>query len=75
MTCVMRDGRSHPWDRYVKIKEILGNALVSEPTADQLSDAYEFGPTRVVDLKGKGPTPARVLLGRRAEVPITVPSA
>ena len=50
-------------------------ALVSEPTADQLSDAYEFGPTRVVDLKGKGPTPARVLLGRRAEVPITVPSA
>src|SRR6266508_2989154 len=50
-------------------------ALVSEPTADQLSDAYEFGPTQIVDLKGKGPTPARVLLGRRADVPITLPSA
>ena len=44
--------------------------LVSEPTAEQLGDGYEFGPTRIVDLKGKGPTPARVLLGRRADVPI-----
>jgi class 3 adenylate cyclase len=50
-------------------------ALVSEPTADQLSDGYEFGPKRIVDLKGKGPTPARVLPGRAAGVPITVPSA
>jgi adenylate cyclase len=50
-------------------------ALVSEPKAEQLSDAFEFGPTQIVDLKGKGPTPARVLLGRRAEVPIRVPSA
>jgi class 3 adenylate cyclase len=49
-------------------------ALVSGPTAHQLSHAYEFGPPQIVDLKGKGPTPARVLLGRRADVPITVPS-
>jgi class 3 adenylate cyclase len=52
-----------------------GRATVSEPTADQLRDVFEFGPKRIVDLKGKGPTPARVLLGRRAEAPITVPSA
>jgi adenylate cyclase len=51
-----------------------GRALVSEPTAEQLGDGYEFGPTRVVDLKGKGPTPARILVGRRADVPTTVPS-
>jgi class 3 adenylate cyclase len=52
-----------------------GQALVSESTADQLEDACEFGPARIVDLKGKGPTPAHVLLGRRADVPLTVPSA
>jgi class 3 adenylate cyclase len=51
-----------------------GHALVSEPTAEQLGDAYEFGSTQTIDLKGKGPTPARVLLGRRADDPITVPS-
>ncbi len=52
-----------------------GQALVSEPTAELLSHDYEFGPPQIVDLKGKGPTPARVVLGRRADVPITVPSA
>jgi len=52
-----------------------GRALVSEPTARQLADRYEFGPAQVVDLKGKGPTPAHVLVGRRSDVPITVPSA
>ncbi|MGH7317023.1 MAG: adenylate/guanylate cyclase domain-containing protein, partial [Candidatus Rokuibacteriota bacterium] len=51
-----------------------GQVQVSEPTAEQLSDRYEFGPTQIVDLKGKGPTPARVLRGARADVPITVPS-
>jgi class 3 adenylate cyclase len=50
-------------------------ALVSEPTAEQLTDRYEFGPPQIVDLKGKGPTAARVLLGRRADAPITMPSA
>ena len=50
-------------------------ALVSEPTAELLTHDYEFGPPQIVDLKGKGPTPARVVLGRRADVPIKVPSA
>jgi adenylate cyclase len=50
-------------------------SLVSQPTAEQLGDRYDFGPTQIVDLKGKGPTPARVLLRRRADVPIAVPSA
>ncbi len=45
-----------------------GQVLASEPTAAQLGDGYEFGPLRIVDLKGKGPTRARVLLGRRADV-------
>jgi class 3 adenylate cyclase len=52
-----------------------GRALVSESTARQLADRYEFGPTQMVDLKGKGPTPARILLGRDTDVPIRVPSA
>jgi class 3 adenylate cyclase len=52
-----------------------GQALVSEPTAGQLADRYEFGPAHIVDLKGKGPTPAHVLLGSRAGVPISVPSS
>lgn len=52
-----------------------GHALVSEPTARQLAHRYEFGPAQIVDLKGKGPTPAHVLVGRGSDVPITVPSA
>ncbi|HXJ66617.1 MAG TPA: adenylate/guanylate cyclase domain-containing protein [Actinomycetota bacterium] len=47
-----------------------GQALVSEPTADHLDYSCEFGPTIVVDLEGKGPTAARVLLGRRADAPM-----
>ena len=41
-----------------------GRILVSESVASHLFDDYEFGPEMVVDLKGKGPTPARLLLGR-----------
>jgi len=52
-----------------------GQALVSEPPTDDLEDACEFGPRRTVEVKGKGPTKARVLLGRRADVPMSVPSA
>ncbi len=52
-----------------------GQALVSEPTIEQLGDRYEFGPIRLVELKGKGPTPARVLVGRRADVPATARSS
>jgi len=51
-----------------------GEILVSEATAVQLEDRYEFGPIRTLDLKGKGPTPARTLLGRSSDVPIEVPS-
>ena len=52
-----------------------GQALVSEPTAEQLTDGFEFGSSRIIDLKGKGPTPARVLLGRCADFPPTMRSA
>ncbi|HEX9124216.1 MAG TPA: adenylate/guanylate cyclase domain-containing protein [Actinomycetota bacterium] len=51
-----------------------GRVLVSESTAQQLTDRYEFGPPQSLDVKGKGPTPVRSLLGRRSNVPITVPS-
>jgi class 3 adenylate cyclase len=50
-----------------------GRILVSEAMAELLEDRYEFGPQRVVDLKGKGPTPVRFLFGRRSEIP--APSA
>ncbi|HET9250049.1 MAG TPA: adenylate/guanylate cyclase domain-containing protein [Actinomycetota bacterium] len=40
-----------------------GRVLVSESTATQLTDRFEFGPPEVLDLKGKGPTTVRVLLG------------
>jgi class 3 adenylate cyclase len=52
-----------------------GYALVSESTASQLADRYHFAPAQVMDVKGKGPTPARVLLGRRSEIPIASPSS
>lgn len=44
-----------------------GRILVSEAVAKRLADRYEFGPPRVVDLKGKGPTPSRFLIARRSE--------
>jgi class 3 adenylate cyclase len=51
----------------------VGAILVSDPTAHEVGDAYEFGPEQRVELKGRGPTPAHVLLGRRADVeaPVT----
>jgi class 3 adenylate cyclase len=52
-----------------------GRALVSEATTRQVGEGYEFGPTQLVDLKGKGPTPARVLVGLRGDVPTTMASA
>jgi class 3 adenylate cyclase len=47
-----------------------GHVLVAESTAGRLTDRYEFGPGKVVNVKGKGPTQVRVLLGRRSEVPM-----
>jgi class 3 adenylate cyclase len=52
-----------------------GRVLVSESTASQLNDRYEFGPARVLDVKGKGPTPVRVLLRRRSNHEAEVPSS
>jgi class 3 adenylate cyclase len=40
-----------------------GEILVSEPTASAVMDRFAFGPVRILDIKGKGPTPARALLG------------
>jgi class 3 adenylate cyclase len=51
-----------------------GHVLVSESTARQLDDRYEFGPPRMVELKGKGPTPVHVLVGSRTDVAMTVPT-
>ena len=52
-----------------------GHVLVSESTASDLTDRYDFTPTQMLDVKGKGPTPVRVLLGRRSDVPIAAPSS
>jgi class 3 adenylate cyclase len=41
-----------------------GRFLVSESTASQLADRYDFGPAETLEVKGKGPTTVRVLLGR-----------
>jgi class 3 adenylate cyclase len=42
-----------------------GRILVSELVYDQLCERFTFSDALVVDLKGKGPTPARFLIGRR----------
>jgi class 3 adenylate cyclase len=52
-----------------------GRILVSESTARELTDRYDFGPSEILDVKGKGPTTVRVLLGRHSNAPITVPLA
>jgi class 3 adenylate cyclase len=52
-----------------------GRVLVSESTASQLNDRYEFGPAQIMDVKGKGPTPVRVLLRRRSNHEVEVPSS
>lgn len=44
---------------------VPGRILVADATASRLDGRYAFGPPQVIDLKGKGPTAARSLLGRR----------
>jgi class 3 adenylate cyclase len=39
-----------------------GEVLVSEPTATRCEERFGFGPVRVVEIKGKGPTRVRALL-------------
>jgi class 3 adenylate cyclase len=45
-----------------------GRVLVSVATAALLDGDYLLSETQVIDLKGRGPTPARFLLGRSREV-------
>jgi adenylate cyclase len=54
---------------------VPGHVLVAESTASQLADRFDFAPTEMMDLKGKGPTPVRILLGRRSDVPVATPSS
>jgi class 3 adenylate cyclase len=42
-----------------------GRILASEGVVARLKGEYEFGPPTVVELKGKGPTPARLVLRKR----------
>jgi class 3 adenylate cyclase len=43
--------------------------LVSESMAERLEDRFEFSPPQVIDIKGKGLTPVRFLIGRLSEIP------
>ncbi len=52
-----------------------GRFVVSEATASQLADRYDFGPAETLEVKGKGPTTVRVLVGRHANVPSMAPLA
>lgn len=52
-----------------------GRFLVSESTAGELTDRYDFGPSEILQVKGKGPTTVRVLLGRHASAPLMMPLA
>jgi adenylate cyclase len=52
-----------------------GRFLVSESTIGELRDRYDFGPPEILEVRGKGPTTVRVLLGRHSNVPVTVPLA
>ena len=45
-----------------------GRILVSEATVALLTGDYVLSETQVVDLKGRGPTPARFLLGRVEQI-------
>ena len=40
--------------------------LVSQWTTTDLLDRYEFGPVQMLDVRGRGATPVRALLGRHA---------
>jgi class 3 adenylate cyclase len=48
----------------LEANSIAGQIQVSEPVYERLRDRYLFSDVHIVNLKGKGPTPARFLLGR-----------
>jgi class 3 adenylate cyclase len=43
-----------------------GRIQVSDATYELLRDRFDFDDPRIIDLKGRGPTPARFLVSRRA---------
>lgn len=43
---------------------VPGEIQVSDTVHEQLGDRYRFSEVHIVNLKGKGPTPARFLIGR-----------
>jgi class 3 adenylate cyclase len=45
-----------------------GEILVSEAVADRLADEFVFSRSRILELKGKGPTRVRRLLSRRTDL-------
>jgi class 3 adenylate cyclase len=49
-----------------------GQILASDSVADQLADDFLFSPDTIIDLKGKGPTHVRFLLGRKEDA-LTTP--
>jgi len=52
-----------------------GRFLVSESTATHLTDRYDFGPSEILEVRGRGPTTVRVLLGSQSSVPFMAPLA
>jgi adenylate cyclase len=52
-----------------------GRVLVSESTVREVTDRYDFGPSEMLDVKGKGPIACRGLVSRRSDVPLTAPLA
>jgi class 3 adenylate cyclase len=52
-----------------------GRVLVSAATAGEVEDRYELSDPLVLNLKGKGPTPARFLIRARADEPALEESA
>jgi len=52
-----------------------GQVLVAESTVGELTGGYDFGPSEVLEVKGKGPTVVRVLLGRHSNDPVLAPLA
>jgi class 3 adenylate cyclase len=52
-----------------------GQVLVAESTVGELTDRYDFGPSEILEVKGKGPTVVRVLLGRQASIQHMAPLA
>jgi adenylate cyclase len=51
-----------------------GRILVSDGVVERLAERFVFSPVRLVDVKGKGPTPVRFLIGRASSETVHLPS-